>query len=179
MSPLNGFIKNSCLNKSKFFSRFTLFKHVKKNKLSECFCALFCDSHFLGKKEKFSVNLPKNVQNNRKAKFISLWPTLREKTVLLIFVPFYWFDQKKVKSKYSKDFPLFKHVKKNKLSEFLCAHFWESLFGQKKRSSLWFSPKNASKQQKSKFCCMWFILRTKTVFVNICPLLQVWSKTVV
>ena len=149
MSPLNGFIKNICLNKSKFFSRFTLFKHVKKNKLSECFCALFWDSHFLGKKEKFSVNLPKNVQNNRKAKFISMWPTLREKTVLLIIVPFYWFDQKKLKSKYSKDFPLFKHVKKNKLSEFLCTHFWDSQFLDKKEKFSVIFPKNASKQQKS------------------------------
>ena len=44
---ITDLIKNSCLNKSKFSSGFALFKLVKKNKLSEYFCALFWDSHFL------------------------------------------------------------------------------------------------------------------------------------
>ena len=36
-----GKIKNSCLNKSKFSSRFAPLKLVKKNKLSEYFCPTF------------------------------------------------------------------------------------------------------------------------------------------
>ena len=39
-------IKNICLKKSKFSSRFPLFKFVKKNKLSEYFCDPFGDNHF-------------------------------------------------------------------------------------------------------------------------------------
>ena len=46
LSPFTGLIKRNCLNKSKFSSRFTLFKHVKKNKLSEYFSAPFWDSYF-------------------------------------------------------------------------------------------------------------------------------------
>ena len=34
LSPLTGLIKNSCLNKSNFSSRFAFFKHGRKNKLS-------------------------------------------------------------------------------------------------------------------------------------------------
>ena len=39
LSPIIGLIKNSCFNKSKFSSVFTLFKYCQKSKLSEYFSA--------------------------------------------------------------------------------------------------------------------------------------------
>ena len=41
LSPFTGLIKNSCLNKSKFSSVFTLFKYGTKKKISEYFSARF------------------------------------------------------------------------------------------------------------------------------------------
>ena len=56
-----------------------------------------------------------------------LW---EEKQFLLIFIPFYWFDQNSSlnKSKYFLDLSLFKNGKKNKLSEYFSARFWDSHF---------------------------------------------------
>ena len=39
--PVTVLIKNNCLNKSKFSSGFSTFKHCKENKLSEYFSARF------------------------------------------------------------------------------------------------------------------------------------------
>ncbi len=44
-----------------------LFKHVKKNKLSEYFSAPFGDSHILDQKEKFSVYFPENATKQQKS----------------------------------------------------------------------------------------------------------------
>ena len=66
-----------------------------------------------------------------------------EKQFLLIFIPFYWFDQKYFlnKSKFSSGFFHFKHGKKNKLSEYFIAVSKIATFLTKKRSSLWISQK--------------------------------------
>ena len=77
----------------------------------------------------------------------SLWG---EKQFLLIFVPFYWFDQKKfffLNPNISQDLPLFKHGKKNKLSEYICVRFWDRHLLTKEKFYMNFS-KNISKQQK-------------------------------
>ncbi len=88
-----GLIKNSYLNKSKFYSGFAFFKRVKKNKLSEYFSAPFWDSNFFDKKEKFSVNLSKNASKHLKS---IVWPYVahfEEKNKFLFrFLPFHWFD---------------------------------------------------------------------------------------
>ena len=60
-----------------------------------------------------------------------MWLNLGRKTFLLIFVSFYWFDEKLLFNqikKFLQDFPLFKHGKKNKLSEYFSARFWDSHF---------------------------------------------------
>ena len=52
-----------------------------------------------------------------------------EKHFLLIFISFYWFDQKKSclnKSKISSGFEPFKHGEKNKLSDNFSPHFCDS-----------------------------------------------------
>ena len=51
----------------------------------------------------------------------------REKQFLLIFIPFYWFNQKKLfktNPNFPQDMPLFKHSEKNKLSDYI----WDSHF---------------------------------------------------
>ena len=52
-------------------------------------------------------------------------------------------------------------------------------FMSKKKSSLWISPKILQNNRKAYFSCNWLNLGRKTVFVNICHLLLVWSKTFV
>ena len=66
LSDFTGFIKKCCLNKSKFSSGFTIFKHVKGNKVCEYFCSPFWDSHFLEYKEKFSVNFREKASKQHK-----------------------------------------------------------------------------------------------------------------
>ena len=94
LSPFIGLIKNSCLNISKFSSGFAPFKHGKKNKLSEYFSARFCDSpFFLIKREvlyDFSQKCFKTTERHSLIMCGSIWG---EKQFLLIFIPFYWFDQ--------------------------------------------------------------------------------------
>ena len=53
-----------------------------------------------------------------------------EKQFLLIFIPFYWFDENSSLnvSKFSSGLVPFKLGKKNKLSEFFSARFWDSHF---------------------------------------------------
>ena len=84
-------------------------------------------------------------QNNRKACLEVYLSIYGEKQFLLIIVPFYWFDQKHFinfcllllvwwknvvwpNSNFPKDLPLFKHGKKNKLSAYITARFWDSQF---------------------------------------------------
>ena len=86
LSAFTDFIKYSCLNKSKFSSGFSLFKHGKKKILSEYFSPRFWDVTFMSKKNSFLWISPKMLQNNRKA--------CGEKQFLLIFIRFDWFDQK-------------------------------------------------------------------------------------
>ena len=51
-------------------------------------------------------------------------------------------------------------------------------FLTKKRSSLWISQKMLQNNTKALFISMWLTIWRKTVFVNIYPLLLVWSKKI-
>ena len=81
---------------------FLLFKLVEKSNLSEYFWASFWDSHFLyflNKKRSFQWIFPlyenffKTTGKHSLAVCGLFWG---EKQFLLIFVPFYWFDQKQL-----------------------------------------------------------------------------------
>ena len=61
----NVLIKNCCINNFKFSWEFSVFKHGKKNNLSENFRARFWDSHFYVKK-KFSMNYSQNASKQQK-----------------------------------------------------------------------------------------------------------------
>ena len=53
---------------------------------------------------------------------------------------------------------------------------WIATFMSKKRSSLWISHKMLQNKTKARFISLWLTLWRKTVFVNIYPLLMVWSN---
>ena len=75
-----------------------------------------------------------------------------EKNFFLEFVPFDWFDQRIVvlpNSYFNQDLTLFKHVKKNQLSNSFIALFWDSRFFDEKEKFSVNLPENASQQQKS------------------------------
>ena len=65
--PFKWFDKKQFFKQIQIFLRIALFKPVKKNKLSEYFSALFGESHFFDKNEKFSVNFPKNASKPQKS----------------------------------------------------------------------------------------------------------------
>ena len=53
---------------------------------------------------------------------------------------------------------------------------WIATFMSKNRSSLWISHKMLQNKTKAWFISLWLTLWRKTVFVNIYPLLMVWSN---
>ena len=159
-----------------------LFKLVEKNKLSKYFWAPFLDSIFWTIKRYFQWISPKMLQNNCKAYFSCLWLVLREKKVFdnICSLLLVWsITVVKTNPNFALDFPLFKLVKKNKLSEYFCTPFWDSHFMDKMRIFQWISHKMLQTNRKGYFVSMVLIFRRKTFFVNICPLLLVWSKIVV
>ena len=79
----------------------------------------------------FSVNIPQNASKKTEVPSLAVSGSLcAEIFFLLIFIPFYYFDQKSSlnKSKFSSVFAPFKHGKKNKLSEYFNARLWDSHF---------------------------------------------------
>ena len=94
--PFNGLIKNSYLNQSKFSSGFATFKHGKKTNFLSISVLVSEIVNFMSKKKSSLLISPKMLQSNRKAWFRSMWLTLWRKKKLLIFIPFYWFEPKKL-----------------------------------------------------------------------------------
>ena len=157
-----------------------LFKLVKKKNFLSISVLLSAIVTFFYLKENFSVNFTENASKQRGKHSLavcsSFWGEIQ---FLLIFVLFYWFDQKK----------LFKQIQfflricaiSNLLrkTNFLSISVLLSeivTFLNKKRSFQWISPKMLQNNRKLWFSCMWHILSRKIVFVSICPLLLVWSK---
>ena len=171
-------IKNSCLNKSKISSGFATIKHETINKLMSLRL-----SFFLTKKRSSLWICPKILQNNRKAQFSCMWLNLGRKTVYIFYLsPFTGLIKNNClnKSKFASGFAPFQTLVRK--TNFLSISVLVSeivTFLTKKRSSLWISPKILQNNRKAEFSCMWLNLGRKTVFVNINPLLLVWSKTVV
>ena len=76
------------------FPGFSPFKHGKTNKLSEYFSALFWDSHFCLKREVLSEFPQKCFKTREKHSLSVCYSIIGENQFLLLFVTFYWFDQK-------------------------------------------------------------------------------------
>ena len=128
--PLTDLIKNSCLNKSKFFSGFFHFKHGKKNKLSEYFIAVSEIATFLTKKRS-SLWIPQKFFKTTERYSLAVCGSLcGEKQFFLNLTHFTGFFEYNCsnKSKFSSGFAPFKYAKKNKLSEYFTARFLDSHF---------------------------------------------------
>ena len=89
-------IIKSCLNKSKFSSGLHPFKHGKKYKLSEYISACFEIVPFMSKR-KVLYEFPQKYFKTTEGHSLAVCGSLcGEKQFLLIFIPFYWFDQKQL-----------------------------------------------------------------------------------
>ena len=108
---------------------------------------------FMSKKKSSLLISSKILQNHTKYSFAVCGLLCGEKQFLLTFIHFYWFDQKQLLIQiqiFLQDFPLFKHGKKNKLSDYFSACFYEIVtFMSKKKSSLWISPKMLQNNRKA------------------------------
>ena len=124
---------------------------------------------------------PKMLQNNSKAYVSSMWLTLRRKIFLLIFIPFTGLIKNSClnKSKFSSSLPLLSMVRKTNFLS-ISVFFSEIVtFMSEKKSSLWISPKMLQNNRKAWFSSISHTLWRKTVFVNIYPLVLVWTKKIV
>ena len=88
-----GFIKNSCLYKSKFFSGFAPFKHGKKRNFLSI-SVLISEIVTFNKKEVLHEFPPKSFKTTEMHSLAVCGSLCGGKRFLLIFIPFYWFDQK-------------------------------------------------------------------------------------
>ena len=95
--------------------------------MAEYFNAPFCDSHFFVKRKVLYEFPPKHFKTTEWHGLAVYSSLTGEKQFLLIFNPFYWFDQKKSlnNSKISSGFAPLKQAKKNKLSKYFSARFWD------------------------------------------------------
>ena len=94
------------------------------------------------------------------------------KTFLLILIPIYWFDQKKLFTQtqiFLRICPLSNMVRKTNFLSISVLVSEIVNFLTKKRSSPWISPKILQNNRKVWLSCMWLNLLRKTVFVNIFP----------
>ena len=147
MSTFTGLIKNNCLNKSKYSLGFFAFQTCYKKQTFWVFHAPFWDSHFLMKRVvlcDFSKKCFKITEKYSLALCSSFWG---EKQFLLIFVPFYWFGQKKL----FKQIYIFLQIllfsnmfrKTNFLS--ISVLVWDIVIFWLKSEVLFYFPKNVSK----------------------------------
>ena len=81
------------------------------------------------------MNFPKMLQNNRKTSLAVCGSGCGEKQFLLIFIPFFWLDQKQLfkQIQISSGLDPFKHGKKYKLSEYFSACFEIVTFMSKRK----------------------------------------------
>ena len=112
------------------------------------------------------------LQSNRKAVFSCMWLNLSRKIIFFFeFVPFYWFDQKVLFQKFLillRIYP-FKHVKKNKLSDYFSAPFEIARVWTKKRSSLWIFQKCLKRAEKHHLAICGSLWSEKTENVRDSP----------
>ena len=136
-------LKKICLNKAKFSSGLSAFKHGKKNQLSENFSALFWDSHFISKKKFFSEFPQKCFKTTERHSLAVCGSLCGEKPFLLIFIPFYSFNERKVVKtnlNFSLDLHLSNMVRKTNFQSISMLVSEIVTFMSKKKSSMLISP---------------------------------------
>ena len=154
---------------------------VTKKNLSEIFSARFWDSHFYVYYKNSLRISHKMIQNNRKPKFSSMWLNLRRKTVFVNIYPLLlvWSKAVVTNPNFSQDLPLFKHGKKNKLSEYFSAPIWDSNFFWLKRKVLYEFPPKFFKTTERQSLAVYGSLCGEKQFFAIYSLLLLWLKTIV
>ena len=150
--PFYLFHQKRCLNKSNFSSGFALFKHGRKNKLSEYFSVRFWDSHFFGIKREvlceFSQKYFKRTERHSLTVCGRYWG---EKHFLLIFFPFYWFNQKELLKQiqiFLRISPFSNMVRKTNFLSFSMLICEIVTFMSLNKSLLWISPKMLHNNRK-------------------------------
>ena len=127
MSRFTAFYKKGFLQLIQNFLWNCPFSNLLKKQTFQLFLSFFRRESIFGLKREVFSEFPRKcfkiTGKHCLAVCGSFWG---EKQFLLIFVPFYWFDQKQL----FKQIQIFcnKLVKKNKLSEYLCASFRDSHF---------------------------------------------------
>ena len=171
--PFYWFDQNNLFKQIQIFLRICIFLNmVRKKKILSISVLVLKESVFLIKREVLCEFPPKCFKTTERHSLAVCGSFCGEKKFLLIFIPFYWFDQKQFFKliQISSGFSPFKHGKKNKLSEYFSARFWDShffpqkYFKTKKRSSRWISPKILQNHRKAEFSCMWLNLGEKNSF---------------
>ena len=152
LSHFSVLIKKSCLNKSKFSTGLEPFKHGKKYKLSEYFSARFEIVPF---KYKWKVlyEFPQKTYKTTERQSLAVCGLLCwEKRFLLIFIPFYWFDQKQLFKQiqiFLRICPFSNMVRKTNFLSFSVIVFESVTFVSKNKSSLWISSKMLQNNRKA------------------------------
>ena len=99
MSRFTALYKKGCLKLIQIFLWNCPFSNLLRNTNFPRISEFLSESvNFLTKKRSFQWISPKTLQNNRKKEFSCMSVILRRKTILvnLIYVQFYWFDQKQL-----------------------------------------------------------------------------------
>ena len=167
------------------FPGFSPFKHGKTNKLSEFFNALFLQIvTFMSKKKSSLWISPKILQNNIKAQFNSMCLSLWRKTV---FVNIYPRFIGLIKKQFFKQIQIFLRIyslsnmvrKTNFLTISVLVSEIVTFMSKNWKVRSEFPQKCFKTTEKHSLAVCDSICGRKTVFVIICHLLLVWSKTVV
>ena len=145
-------IKKSCLNKSKFSSGFVPIKHGMKKKFLSIL-VLVSEIVILCLKRKALNEFPQKCVKTTERHSLAVCGSLcGEKQFLLIFIPFYWFEQKKL----FKQILIFLSIcsfqtwsEKKKILSILVLVSEIVTFISKKKGSLWISTKMLQNNRKA------------------------------
>ena len=113
------------------FLRICLFSNMVKKKKNLCISVLVSEIVNFWSKNKSSLWISQKCIKTTEKHSLAVFGTLGgEKRFLLIFIPYYWFEQKELFKQihiFLRICP-FQHGEKNKLSEYCSARFWDSQF---------------------------------------------------
>ena len=160
----------------------TLFKHGKKKTFWVFQCSFLRLSLLCLKRKVLYEFLQKCFKTTERHSLAVCGLLCGEKQFLLIFIRFYWFDQKNLLKQiqiFLRICPFSNMVRKTNFLSISVLVSEIVIFMSKKKSSLWISTAKYFKTtERLSLASMWLTLWRKTVFVNIYPLLLILSKNV-
>ena len=150
--PFYWFDQNNLFKQIQIFLRICIFSNmVRKTNFLSISVLVLRESLFWPKREVLCEFPPKCFKTTERHSLAVCGSLCGGKRFLLIFIPFYWFNQKHFFKliQISSGFSPFKHGKKNRLSEYFSARFWDSQILTKKRNSQWISSKMLQYDRKT------------------------------